>query len=207
MSNILMVLVVIFLLAGSAACTSDPYDDLPKNCIYNVSKVSAGFGRIIQEEAKIPVVCGQPTNLHDLLGKSRKHVESMLGPGINAKKLGIVDSMFRHMVAYRGGGIVVFYHNGDNDGVSYGLRITVEKSHPDKSEEDIIRALFPPDTVLEFHSMGMCEAGQDICIDELEYTFNVDRATYGSESDEFLIFPFSSHGYQRCLKNKVQTTN
>lgn len=78
------------LILALAACSSDPYKDMPRNC---TNYLGAG------------VVCSQPVNLKGVINQSRKQVESVLGKGR-------VDDHKGHSVGtYRGGGILVRYNH------------------------------------------------------------------------------------------------
>ena len=71
-----------FLLLGFPAwAVSDETE--AKNCIYTIED-----HRVPESERKIPVVCSPPVNIHDLIGRSREHVELILGPrwAFKAKK-------------------------------------------------------------------------------------------------------------------------
>lgn len=98
----------LILAVALAGCGSDPYLDMPRNCMASTGK---------------PVVCASPVNIRDLINQPRKHVESLLGKDVK-KELGAVRELDQFSL-YRGGGIAVLYdahdiahHGNSGDSIS-----------------------------------------------------------------------------------------
>lgn len=170
MNKIMASLFFTFLLMGLAACSSDPYDKMPKNCVYS-------FGG-----QEIPVVCSSPVKVGDILKQPKERVESILGKGIPGQKMGLKDTKYDY-VFYREGGIAVSY---SEDGVSYLVNITTDQIDFKNPNEYFkkIQTFFLSDSPPEWSEGGGCEPWIEFCDSGLP----IDVWYRGDEYTAFVTF-------------------
>jgi|GEM_PF-5201063 len=132
MKEITTTLVIVFLLIFSIACEGtpdDPFKNEAKDC-YIMAAGGAGG-------PDLPVVCSQPVKIYDVLNQPRERVESVLGHGYKAQKIGFYPQI-KGWITYQGGGIIVFY---DDKNISKMMRVTTNKvKHDEKSIKDFFSA-------------------------------------------------------------------